>query len=657
MVQSGRFNRVFITTCGFLLLTSSAAHAAIKDLSRLRELANTKVTTVSKTPEDPFDSAAAVYVITREDIRRSGATTIPEILRMAPGLDVARAGSSAWAVGSRGFNDTTQNKLLILIDGRVAYSPVFPGVRWDTQDVMIEDIKQIEVIRGPGAAVWGTNAVNGVINIITEEAENTLENFTSVTQGVDQHSVAARHGGKIGDNFFYRTYAKYDDYGPSKQLYSKSNVRDGWQKMQTGFRADWEKSAQDTFNFQGDIYKGAIDRLTTLPTISSPYSQTVIDDNNVVGGNLSTKWTHIHRNGVTTQVQAYIDHFERNFDVSKERVTSFDVDVQHFLNPMGRHSITVGEEYRLVAQRQPYRFYITYNPTSRTDNLFTGFLQDKITIFPDLLSVTFGTKVEHNDYTGFEYQPSARFAWTPTKEKTIWGAVSRVVRTPSRAEYDLTQRASGVVHDSGYIALVAQDGFKSEDMVAYELGYRARPNKDFFWDSTIFYNDYNKLRTLERGTAFSDIAVPLVDYNYGKAESYGTEWSATWDVNNMWQLSGAYTFLTIDTHVNQGSTDTILKQDEGKAPKNQFNIRSNLTLPHDVEFDNALYYVDSLSDPGIPPYFKLDSRLAWKPLDTVELSVVGQNLLDSYHREFRASSLFQQSEIGRTVYGKVSVRF
>jgi len=627
-----------------------------KDLSRLKKLSEIKITSVSKQPEDPFTAPAAVYVITSEDIKRSGATSIPEILRLAPGIQVAQMGANRWAVAARGNNDTITNKLLVLIDGRSVYTPVFAGVNWDAQGVLIEDIKQIEVIRGPAGTLWGANAVNGVINIITEDTVNTLEKQVNVTYGNNQNIESARAGGEINKYTSYRVYAKRSDHAPSELVNGNDN-RDAWNSNQAGFRVDLDKTSQDLLTIQGDTYDTKTDRLATLPTITTPYSLSVIDGSHISGANILGRYAHTFDSGSNYTLQSYIDHTERNFSITSEDVSTFDVDFQHNLFIGKRNDITWGAGYRLTQQEEPATTYFTFTPSQRSDGLLSTFVQDKITLLPEKVFLTLGSKFEYNDYTNFEAQPSARLAWTPNKDNTLWAAVSKAVRTPSSAEESIHQIV-GVVQNVGYIAFVGDGQMKSENLISYEVGLKNKSIEHTSFDISAFYNDYSNLRTFEAGsTAIGNIVVPLYVRNMGKANSYGTEFSATWDATNNWQLTGAYSFLITDIRPELGSNDTSLIKEQGQSPKHQFNIRSHLKLAHNVELDNMLYYVDSLHAINIPGYERFDSRIAWKPLEKVELSLVGQNLLNEHHKEFTEIPVLAQTEVGRTVYAKVSVRF
>ena len=630
---------------------NALADDSIKDLSALQALVNTKVTSVSKKSEDPFTAPAAIYVITREDIRRSGATTIAEALRLAPGLNVAHSGSERWAISSRGFNDETSNKLLVLVDGRTVYSPLYSGVDWESINTLIEDIKQIEVIRGPGATLWGANAVNGVINIITEEAVNTMEKSLTVTAGNRETIESARTGGKIGQDIHYRIYAKHSNTDATKAV-TGGNVNDAWSMLQSGFRMDWDRTSKDLITLQGDIYDGRLDRTAFLPILTPPFMQQVTDNNPVAGGNILNRMTHTYDDGSTYVLQTYVDHSERDFSVSKESISTFDTDFQRTFNLSKAHELTWGAEYRVISNDEAARFYFYYNIRMRTDNLFATFLQDKYMIVPNKLALTLGSKLEHNDYTGFEVEPNIRLAYTPTESQTIWGAISRAVRTPSRAESDVQIRISDIP-GAGYVTLVGSKNYASEDLVAYELGYRIRPTSKLSVDTTAFYNHYNNLRTFEAGMPSGDTALPLLISNNGRGQSVGGELATTYNVTNKWQLTGTYSYIDLATQLKPGNTSILASE----PPKNQFSFRSHMNLPHEVEVDNILYYVDDLASISIPAYERFDTRIAWKPLKNVELSLVGQNLFNSYHKEFIPRPVLEQSEIGREFYGQINLRF
>lgn len=655
------FRKLIIFTIPFTLVLpgQSFAEREKKGLSYLKEQAETQVISVSKKPENPFTAAAAIHVITREDIRRSGATSIDEVLRLVPGMQVAVSTANWKAVSARGFNDNIANKLLVLVDGRTVYNTLFSGVWWDEQDILMEDIKQIEVIRGPGATLWGSNAVNGIINIITEDAVNTLDKLVTVTAGNDRKISAARMGGSLSDKAHYRIYAKYTEIDASRSVTGVS-AKDGWNVGSTGFRIDWDKSSRDAITIQSDLRNSNIDRTATLPILTAPYSQEIIDDSNVLGGNVLGRWNHIFADGSNSSLQTYIDHTERNFSVSREERTVFDLDFQHSLSSIGINEITWGTGYRFIKDEELLRPYFAYNPEIREDHLWNSFIQDKITLVPEKLFLTLGTKLEYNEYTQFELQPSIRTSWLINTNNTLWGAISKASRTPGRGEQDIKQIV-GVVPGGtpGFVTLLGNKQQNSEKVISYEAGYRTHLLKKIFLDITTFYNHYDDLKTFETEAPFStpNTLVPLRWTNNGEASSYGIELSADYKVTDTWKLIGSYSFINIDTSLKPNSNDTSLKDEEKKVPRHQYNIRSNLTLSDTVELDNMLYYVNDLDALNIPDYFRFDSRVSWKPLKGLELSLVGQNLFDSYHKEFKAISVLPSVEVGRSVYGKVTWRF
>lgn len=620
----------------------------------LQQLMNTRITSVSRTEEDPFRAPAATFVITREDISRHGFTSIPEALRMVPGLNVAQAGSERYAISARGFNDNVANRLLVQVDGRTVYTPVFPGVNWDTVDTNIEDIKQIEIVRGPGGALWGANANNGIINIITEESVNTLENYASAVVGTEERSASVRHGGSIDENHHYRLYGKFFDRG-STDAVGGGKVRDAWDRYQVGFRTDKE-ALKDSFTLQGDFYQGEDERQAFLPDLAPPFVNAVVDDATLRGANILGRWTHNFDDGSSTILQTYVDYWKRGFDVSKEETTTIDVNFQYSLDMFPRNQVTWGAGYRVVFQNEPDRFFFKFIPEKRTDDIISLFLQDKIALIENKLYLTVGSKFEQNDYSGFEYQPNVRVSWYPGEKHTLWGAVSRSIRTPTRAEHDIEQILA-IIPNAGFVRLIGNRDFDSEELISYEVGYKFRATSSFYFDVSAFYHQYNKLRTLEIGAPFGDTVVPLTTLNNGTAESYGIELSGKWEITPEWHLTSGYSFLTIDTDIPPGNTDTELVRDEGRSPKHQFNILSHLKLPYDLSLSNALYYVDTLNAINIPSYFRFDTGLTWAAAENMSVSIIGHNLLDNKHPEFDAIPVLQDSEIERSVLARISVRF
>jgi iron complex outermembrane receptor protein len=601
------------------------------DLSRMsiEELANIEITTVSKKPERLSDAAAAVFVITNADIRRSGATSIPEILRLAPNLQVARVDASQYAITARGFNSTTANKLLVLIDGRSVYTPLFSGVFWDVQDVLLEDIDRIEVVSGPGGTLWGSNAVNGVINIITRNSRDTIGGVADLGGGTDERGAGVRYGARLGENAAYRLYGK--TFGRDRTVDEGDvNREDSWSKGQGGFRTDWAGTGKDAFTFQGDIYDGSID-------------QKVFDDKTISGGNLLGRWNRVLGKGSAFQVQAYYDRTRRIYPGTfGEELDTYDIAAQHGFSLGAFNDIVWGGGYRLMRDDVTNSAALAFLPASRNLELSNIFLQDSITLH-EHLQMTLGAKLEHNSYTGTEVQPSARLAWKLSDNSHLWSAVSRAVRTPSRLDRDLYAPGSPP------FLIAGGSEFQSEKVTAYELGYRAQPTPSASYSIATFYNVYDELRSLEPtgGGAF-------VIGNKMAGETYGAELWANYRLLDWWQLGAGYNYLKERLHFDSDSGDTALRN-AGNDPAYQVSARSTMDLPYNLEFDMAVRFVGSLPDPDVPDYVALDARLGWKIRKDLDISLIGNNLVDSDHTEFGTASA--RSSLGRTVYGRIQWKF
>lgn len=616
-------------------------------ITELLKRQDIKVTSVSKKAERLADAAAAIYVITAEDIRRAGITSIPEALRLAPGVHVAKISSNKWAVSTRGFTDQLATKLLVLMDGRSVYTPLFSGVNWDVQDTVIEDIDRIEVIRGPGGTLWGANAVSGVINIITKKASETSGTLITGTYGnEEQGAVTIRKGGSVGDNLHHRFYGKFFNRDQNRTI-SGYNNHDDWDEGRAGFRVDWDKNTRDAITFQGDIYSGKQSRRLVLPTLTGAFEDTVEADEERTGGNLLARWERQVSSDSKTALQVYFDHIGRDNPTLEQDRYTYDVDFQHTYDINDRNEFIWGVGYRHVVDHLTDSVQIEYDPPSRYDNLYSTFLQNKYAIKPDKLFLTVGSKFEHNNYTGFEYQPNVRLAWLPKPNQTVWGAVSRAVRTPNRSEEDATVVVANL--KPGFVTWVGNDGFESEELISYELGYRIQPNKKTSFDIAAHFSDYDNLRTTEGGVA-------KVFDNKAEGEVYGLELSAEYEVNSKWDLSANYTFTTLDLH-SKGSNDTTAESAENNTAKNIANIRSHIQLPYNLELDNTLYYVDNVSGKNTPAYVRVDARLGWTPLQGLDVSLVVQNLLDDAHKEFGNPLHSDVSEVERSVFANVKWRF
>jgi iron complex outermembrane receptor protein len=642
------------------------ARALPSDLTALsiEELMEIEVTSVSKKEERLSHAAAAVYVITQEDIRRSGLKSIPELLRMVPGLEVARIDANKWAISSRGFNGRFANKLLVLIDGRSVYTPLFSGVFWDVQDTLLQDVERIEVIRGPGAAVWGANAVNGVINIITKKARDTQGGLVVAGGGTEELALGGlRYGGAIGENIHYRIFGKYLNHDDFVDAAGK-DAADEWRVLRGGFRLDLDLTPEDLLTVQGDLYGGDAGSRSTVVTLTAPFSSTFDQQVDLFGGNALARWTHLFSPGSDLALQIYYDRAERDDQLVAQKHDTLDIDFQHRFHLGQRQEVLWGAGYRLVTDHLENGPTVTFNPTGRTLDLLSAFVQDEVTLVEKRLRLTLGSKFEHNDFTGFEVQPSGRLLWTPGDRHAVWAAVSRAVRTPSRVEHDA--RIDFSSSPGTLVSIFGDRSFDSEDLLAFELGYRVRPLDRLSFDIATFYNRYENLFTLEQATPFAEgspppphLVIPLHFANQMDGETYGVEVASNLQVTDWWRLSGSYSFLRMELHPHgppspPGASTEVA---EGESPRNQAQLRSSLNLPHNLELDLFLYYVDNLPQFGVPGYLRLDARLGWRPFKRLELSIGVQNALDDRHPEFGNEIFTNHTEVQHSIYGMLVWRF
>ena len=647
---------VVISVSAALLAGHSVAQEApshLLDMS-LEELAAVEVTSASRRPEPLSGVAAAIFVLSAQDIIRSGATSIPEALRLVPGLHVARIDSRRWAITSRGFNGEFANKLLVLIDGRTVYTPVHGGVNWDVQDVFLPDIQRIEVIRGPGAAQWGANAVNGVINVITKSAHDTHGGVASVTAGNEYQSASARWGDNIGETGSYRAYAKHSRRDDSR--IGSSDGGDEWTQERAGFRTDWAAQSSEKFTLQGDLYQGEVGRL--FPVVSSPtppYNQPVLIENRARGGNLLGRWTSTQSVDNEMSLQTYVDWYEARPLQIEEEVFTFDLDFQHRLKLADRHQLVWGAGYRHIRDSFANSFTVAFEPDERTTEVFNAFLQDTIELTKSF-SFTLGTKVEHNDYTGFEFQPSAQLSWTPNDQHTLWGSVSRAVSTPSRAYTD--SRFQVVVPlpvGTARTVISGNSSLQAEELTAYEVGYRVSPATNLFVDLTLFMHEYDELLGTQFGAAFIDgngqLVIPATFANGVDGHAWGTELATRWQVSPSWRLDVAYSFMEMNLSAPPEMAGSEASEDS--SPQHQASIFSRFDVSEAWALDGVLRHVDSLEASGIDAYTELDLRLGWTPRPEWTVSLVGQNLLDSQHREFADIG----AEIERAMYVRATHRF
>lgn len=646
---------------------STAPGSELTELS-LAELIDLKVTSVSKKEEKVSEAAAAIFVITNDDIRRSGVTSIPEALRLAPGINVARVNASTWAITARGFNSVYANKLLVLIDGRSVYTPEFSGVFWDSQDVMLEDVEQIEVIRGPGATLWGANAVNGVINIITKKSRDTQGTMVTAGVGTEERALGgARYGGELGEDTTYRIYAKYNATDEGGR-YGEWNGDDSWFGLRSGFRLDSKPTEQDSLTLQGDAHYAEPGISTLTWSHQEPYTVLIQNERQVDGQNIIARWNRSLSNRSTIETQVYYDRVNRKDIVLGQEVNTIDFDLQHRYQFTDWNEVVYGVGYRYYRDDLECSPTLMANPEQRTYDLITWFLQDEIALIPDKLRFILGSKFEMNDFSGFNYQPNARLVYLPAEGHTVWGAVSRAVRTPSRLENDVSLNFYAFEH-GGMPALVtglSNPDLEEEELLAYELGYRVAATRSVFIDATVFYNDYENLTSLSPETPYVDdmlvhldypvMVFPLREGNKNKAKTYGAELAADWRIKNWWRMIGSYSFLDIAIDNSDAANDVLTKSRETQSPQNQVLLRSQFDLPRDVEFDMTWRYVDRLKSLGIPDYTTFDLRLGWRPVRNLELSLVGQNLLEDTHREYVSRDYIRTAPetIQRGVYTKLA---
>ncbi len=636
------------------------------DLTELSfdEIINYEISSVSKYKQKLSSSPAAAYVITNEEIRRSGATSIADSLRGVPGLEVARTNKFNWAISSRGFSNNFANKLLVLIDGRSVYNPIFSGVHWDTQDTLLEDIDRIEVIRGPGATLWGSNAVNGVINITTKDSRETQGLYSSIGVGNERGIFGdIRYGNKLNDNIYYRVYLKYFDEDHGK-LASGADARDQWDSLRGGFRVDWYPSQENSFTFQSDVYSNKAEQVLTItmPNPGAPpppfnFNATLFDDSKQEGIYFLTKFKHQFSDDSDLQIKAYVDQYSReqlNLDIE---VTTFDLDMQHNFPLWENHQLIWGMGYRWITDDLGSTSNTIANPENTQLNLYNSFVQDEIEFLDDKLRFIIGAKFEYNDYTDSEFQPNGRVVWTPNKNNTFWGSISRAVRIPSRSEREFTINHGVVANTPGLALRVnGNQDFNSEELLAYELGYRIQPNEKLSFDMTAYYNDYNSLRG-GRGIPVPPNFVLNIQNSFN-GETYGFEIASNIQLTDRWLLRSNYSFSKSQVHSDTGGSQTLETQQESSTPLQQFFVRSIMDLSDKIELDTTLRYVDSLSGQNVSDYLTLDVHISWEPIDNLEISIVAQNLLDNQHAEFIPGLFnFQRSEVEESIYGKITWRF
>jgi iron complex outermembrane recepter protein len=649
----------------FAMGASAWAQEPSQDLTKLsvEDLMNVEVTSVSKKEQKLSRVAAAIFVITKEDIRRSGATNLPGVLRMVPGLDVAQINANTWAISARGLNEQFSAKLLVMIDGRSVYTPTFGGVYWDTLDVPLEDIERIEVVRGPGGTIWGANAVNGVINIITKAAADTRGGLIVAGAGnLTEEFATVQYGAGLGKKTDYRAYAKYmnEDHLPGL---NGAPAGDGWDMLRGGFRIDSAFSPDDKLTLAGNLYGGREGQgvIGLAPGLVTP------ELGGMAGGDIQATWNHAYSEHSASMLQVAFDRYTRDLPFKDNRNT-MDVTFQHYFPWGSRQEIIWAVDYRFT-NHDSNSAAVFYDASDDTRQLFSTFVQDEIAILPDRLYFTAGTKLEHNDYNGFDLLPSARLAWQPSQKHMLWGAISRAERTPSSG--DVADHVDGgeIPGPGGVPIRLLLDGnpkFKNEKLIAYESGYRAAVTDSFSLDLSLYYNSYHDLRTLDTGalTAVSTpppphFVLPLVFSNGMDGEAHGLEIAANWKATARWTIKPGYAFERVHVHLHPTSDDAVLSGvAEGGSPQHSAQLQSHYDLGHALTWDVSAYFASPLKALGVSSRTRLDTGLTWKFAERVSLSVFGQNLIKDHELEyFNLSGLTQSSLIKRSAYVKVTWQF
>ncbi len=627
------FSRVLPCSTLLLSVLLPGQSAQAQDLDIAEELkwlqAETVVFSAARREENLFTSSSAAYVITNEDIRNSGADSVPELLRMAPGVNVARINASQYAISIRSFNGQYAEKLLVMIDGRTVYTPTYAGVHWEVQDMVLEDIERIEVIRGPGSSIWGANAVNGVINILTKKADDTAGGLVAIRGGTDQQQSLALRYGSNSERFSSRLYAKgkhVDD------MLDNQYLQDNWHQGRIGGRLDWQQSNDTTFSVLADGYTTTMaSNWVTVQPDTAPYQSLDTTDTRQDGANMVARLHH--RFGVNNELtlQSYVDYGKLDMAIFTEERTTLDVDFQHFLGLSSRNLLTWGLEYRYSQDKMDNTFTVSFQPENLSYSIFSGFLQDKLALVKERLYLTIGAKLEHHQYTGFEFQPTTRLLWLPSSSQTAWLSVSKASRTPSRINHDVRER---FYYDATprFTEITGNPEISSEKLLAYELGYRIRPSRKLECDAALFYNEYEDLIAI--GDLQGWQTVDGVEINQGgqansmSGSSWGGELSFTYDATLWWRLKGSYSYLNLSITDPFTSYNNDALVVAGSSPRNQATLLSYMTFGR-LHVNGWLRYVDELNtstQTTVDSYVNMNLFCSYQLTNDIELGLTGENI-------------------------------
>jgi iron complex outermembrane recepter protein len=636
---------------------------------KIEDLMNVDVTSASKKPQKISRVPAAIFVITQQDIERSGATNLPDLLRMVPGLEVAQITASTWAITARGINGQYVNKLLVLIDGLVVYSPIFSGVYWDVQHVQLNSIERIEIIRGPGASVWGANAVNGVININTKRAWDTQTTSISGHGGNTEFGGSLRYGGTMGGSLAYRIFAdsRYIDHNLSA---SNQDGHDDWYLYHAGLRVDTDISPKDSLVVQGEATRGNSGEVVgALISLQPPQNAELLLRTHFYDWHVLGRWKHVASPHSETSLQLYFDRSGRTDTTYGLGLNTIDADFQNHVGWGRRNDFVWGLGYRLNADRTGEDFQISFSPVALKNHIFSAFLQDEITMVPDRLHVILGAKTEREYFNGFNFQPTARVTWTPGSRTSFWAAVSGAQRTPSRVETAIRYNVAALPEPNGLpllFSVLGNPAQKNERLTSIETGFRKDFSNRLSFDSTAFFNRYHSLRSAEVGSlrlesdpAPLHLLYPITFANLIHGETHGVELFANLKLASRWTLSPGYTFLTVHMHQAPQSTDPDTVFDtEASTPNQQAQLRSNVSLPWHLQWTSSAFFVGRLVAQSVPAYTRVDTNLQWQVTHRFSLGAVGQNLQASHHLEYAGRDLTENPTlVRRGAYAWLTWRF
>ena len=625
-----------------------------------------EVSVASKKDQKLSRTAAAVYVINEEDIRRSGLTSVAELLRMVPGMEVAQINANNWAITSRGFNERFADTILVLIDGRSLYSPNFAGIFWQIEQVPVDQIERIEVIRGPGAAVWGANAVTGVINIVTKKARDTQGGVLSGGGGMQERDAAEiEYGAMRGARLAYRVYGSYFDRSDFETS-SGQKAGDYWQGARGGFRADLQPTERDEVTLEGDVNDVSTRGQTNVALFGPPFAATPFTTSSYIGGDFLGRWTRTYSSTSEMSLKVSYEELSRD-DILTDTVENIaDAAFQDRFGLGSRQELVWGAEYRFTSCPTTSSPFVSFRPSNLATHLGSFFVQDEIALVPNLLWFTPGLEIEHSPFTGLSIEPSGRLLWQASKTQTLWISVAQATRTPQRSERGLNDVVAVFPGAGGAltsIELFGSPAASDETYLDFELGYRAKLSSAISADVSTLYDHYGDLQTQEPGAPFQSTSPvphtvdPLFFENRMHGKGYGGELFLSWKPFTRWKLQGGYSFLKQVLKLNPGSLSPVSTAQAGDNPVNQFQIHSQLDFPHRIEFDTAAYFVGKLANEDIPRYTRLDQRVSWRPYDALEVELIGQNLLQPRHLEFLSNTGLVPTYSSRRAFVRLTWRF